>query len=55
MIEIIVTYVSGRKERHFAKPTKTQSNKAFQKKVDAFKAMPTIVNIEIIYPKKEKL
>lgn len=55
MIEIIVTYVSGRKERHFVKPTKTQANKALQKKIKAFNAMPTIIHIETIYPKKERL
>lgn len=51
-IKITATYKSGRQEVHFVKATKGPSNKSLEKKVDALRAVPTIIKIDTLHPKK---
>lgn len=53
-IKIICTYVSGREEIHHVKATKGVSNKAYDKMMAKLRSIPTIVNIKVEHPKKEK-
>lgn len=48
-VKAIVTYQSGRQETIHGKLNKGNvSDKGFQKKVAAFRAFPTVVNVEVI-------